>query len=144
MSDIRLIEGVVFEDYRGTLTHFNEFDFEGVHRYYVIAHPTTDIVRGWHGHQFERKWFQVLRGSFVLSFVRPDDWHNPSPDLVPETFRLSASKPALLCLPEGYANCIRATEPDSMLLVYSGKRLPEALGDSWRWEPQMWGGDKIF
>jgi len=143
MSDIKLIQGVVFTDYRGNLTHFNEFDFSGVSRYYIITHENTTVLRGWHGHRFEKKWFQCIRGEFVLSFVKPDNWENPSPDLQPETFRLKAEEPALLCLPEGYANCIRATKPDSILLVYSGKPLAEANLDSWRWEPQMWGGDKI-
>lgn len=144
MSEIKIIKGTKFTDHRGDLTHFNEFDFKGVHRYYVIHHENTDVIRGWHGHQFEKKWFQVIKGSFVLSFVSPDDWENPSVDLKPKTFRLSANEPALLCLPEGHANCIRATEPDSTLLVYSGKPLEEAIHDSWRWESDMWGGDKIF
>ncbi|MFI3295859.1 MAG: WxcM-like domain-containing protein [Rikenellaceae bacterium] len=143
MSDIKQIPGVVFTDYRGHLTHFNEFDFKGVSRYYVIHHDNTQVIRGWHGHQFEKKWFQCLKGSFVLSFVRPDDWENPSSDLVPQTFHLNAQNPTLLCLPEGYANCIRATTPDSILMVYSGKPLAEANLDSWRWEADMWGGDKI-
>ncbi len=144
MSEIRVIQGEIFSDYRGDLTHFNEFNFEGVYRYYTIFHRNTDVVRAWHGHQFECKWFQVLSGGFVLSFVRPDNWENPSEDLPVETFRLHASNPQLLCLPAGYANCIRSTEPNSTLLVYSGKELEEAKLDSWRWEPSMWGGDNIF
>lgn len=143
MSDIKLLAGVIFSDHRGDLTHFNEFDFGGVSRYYIIEHDNTSVIRGWHGHQYETKWFQCLQGSFVLSFVRPDNWENPSTDLVPQTFHLSADKPTLLCLPEGYANCVRATTADSKLLVYSGKPLAEAKLDSWRWEPAMWGGDKI-
>lgn len=143
MSDIKLIRGVVFTDHRGDLTHFNEFGFEGVSRYYIITQHDTRVVRGWHGHQFECKWFQCIKGSFVLSFVKPDNWENPSPDLLPEVFHLKAPEPTLLCLPAGYANCVRATEPESLLLVYSGKPLDEAKLDSWRWEPTMWGGDKI-
>lgn len=143
MSGIKLIKGEIFTDYRGTLTHFNAFDFRGVSRYYIIHHSDSRVVRGWHGHQREKKWFQCLKGSFVLSFVKPDNWENPSKELKPETFYLNADEPALLCLPEGYANCIRATEPDSMLLVYSGKPLEEAKLDSWRWEPSMWGGDQL-
>lgn len=144
MSDIRILEGGIFRDYRGELVHMNGFNLDGAHRYYIIKHDSPEVIRGWHGHQFEGKWFQCLRGSFRMAFVRPDDWENPSPDLKPEVFTLTAEKSELLCLPAGYANCIRALEPDSMLLVFSGKELPEALGDSWRWEPQMWGGDKIL
>lgn len=144
MSGIRILEGGIFRDHRGELVHMNGFNLDGAHRYYIIKHDDTEVIRGWHGHRFEGKWFQCLRGSFRLAFVRPDDWENPSPDLMPEVFTLTTQKSELLCLPAGYANCIRALEPESMLLVFSGKELPEALDDSWRWEPQMWGGDKIL
>lgn len=143
MSDIRILQGGIFRDHRGELVHVNDFHLEGARRYYVIKHDSTEVVRGWHGHRFEAKWFQCLRGGFRLAFVKPDDWEHPSPDLVPEVFTLTAERSELLCLPAGYANCIRATEPDSILLVFSGKVLEEAVHDSWRWEPATWGGDTI-
>ena len=140
MSEIRILEGGIFRDHRGELVHMNDFHLEGAHRYYLLRHDTTEVIRGWHGHRFEAKWFQCLRGGFRL---RPDDWENPSPDLIPQIFTLTAARSQLLCLPAGYANCIRATEPDSLLLVFSGKVLDEAVLDSWRWEPAMWGGDRL-
>ena len=143
MSEIRILQGGIFRDHRGELAHVNDFHLEGAHRYYVIKHDSTEVIRGWHGHQFEAKWFQCLRGGFRLAFVQPDDWEHPSPDLVPEVFTLTAERSELLCLPAGYANCIRATEPDSILLVFSGKVLEEAVHDSWRWEPAIWGGNTI-
>lgn len=143
MSDIRILEGGIFRDDRGELVHVNGFNLDGAHRYYIIKHDSAEVIRGWHGHQFEGKWFQCLRGAFTLAFVRPDDWSAPSADLKPEVFHLSAQRSELLCLPAGYANCIRATEPESMLLVFSGKELPEAELDSWRWPVSMWGGDRL-
>lgn len=143
MSEIRILQGGIFRDHRGELAHVNDFHLEGAHRYYVIKHDSTEVIRGWHGHRFEAKWFQCLRGGFRLAFVQPDDWEHPSLDLVPEVFTLTAERSELLCLPAGYANCIRATEPDSILLVFSGKVLDEAVHDSWRWEPAMWGGNTI-
>lgn len=143
MSEIRILQGGIFRDHRGELAHVNDFHLEGAHRYYVIKHDSTEVIRGWHGHRFEAKWFQCLRGGFRLAFVQPDDWEHPSPDLVPEVFTLTAERSELLCLPAGYANCIRATEPDSILLVFSGKVLEEAVHDSWCWEPAMWGGNTI-
>ncbi|WP_281671707.1 dTDP-6-deoxy-3,4-keto-hexulose isomerase [Rikenella microfusus] len=143
MSEIRILQGGIFRDHRGELAHVNDFHLEGAHRYYVIKHDSTEVIRGWHGHRFEAKWFQCLRGGFRLAFVQPDDWEHPSLDLVPEVFTLTAGRSELLCLPAGYANCIRATEPDSILLVFSGKVLDEAVHDSWRWEPAMWGGNTI-
>lgn len=143
MSEIKILEGGIFTDHRGDLVHMNGFNLHGAHRYYIIKHDNTDVIRGWHGHQYERKWFQCLRGGFRMAFVKVDDWNNPSPDLVPEQFHMTDRASELICLPQGYANCIRATEPDSMLLVFSGKELPEAELDSWRWPVEMWGGDTL-
>lgn len=138
MSAIQVIEGEIFQDHRGIITSLNDFRFEGVERYYFIKHPDPSVVRGWHAHQFEKKWFYCVKGSFNLSFVKIDNWENPSPDLEVERFTLSDNKSEIICLPEGYANCIKANEADSILMVYSGKILSEALLDSWRYELSMW------
>lgn len=138
MSEIKIVEGEIFTDHRGQLRSLNAFRFPGVERFYVIHHPDTRIVRGWHGHRFEKKWFYCVRGGFTLALVRPDDWEHPSPDLKAEVFRLSDRESRIVCVPEGYANCLKASEPDSLLLVFSGKILEEALTDSWRYDASMW------
>lgn len=138
MSQIKLIEGEIFNDYRGQISSMNNFRFGEVERYYFIHHPDPSIIRGWHAHQFEKKWFQCVKGSFTLAFVKIDDWDNPSKDLQPEIFELSEAKSTIICLPEGYANCIKAHEKGSVLMVFSGKRIPEAYDDSWRYEANTW------
>lgn len=138
MSQIELIEGEIFNDHRGQISSMNTFKFGEVERYYFIHHPDASIIRGWHAHQFEKKWFQCVKGSFSLAFVKIDDWDNPSKDLTPEIFELSEAKSEIICLPEGYANCIKAHEKDSVLMVFSGKRIPEAYDDSWRYEANTW------
>ena len=138
MSQIELIEGEIFNDHRGQISSMNNFKFGEVERYYFIHHPDPSIIRGWHAHQFEKKWFQCVKGSFTLAFVKIDDWDKPSKDLTPEIFQLSEFKSEIICLPEGYANCIKAQEKDSILMVFSGKRIPEAYDDSWRYEANTW------
>ena len=138
MSHIELIEGEIFNDHRGQISSMNNFKFGEVERYYFIHHPDPTIIRGWHAHQFEKKWFQCVKGSFTLAFVKIDDWEKPSKDLTPEIFQLSELKSEIICLPEGYANCIKAQEKDSILMVFSGKRIPEAYDDSWRYEVNTW------
>lgn len=138
MSQIELIEGEIFNDHRGQISSMNNFKFGEVERYYFIHHPDPSIIRGWHAHQFEKKWFQCVKGSFTLAFVKIDNWNNPSKDLQPEIFELSEAKSTIICLPEGYANCIKAHEKDSVLMVFSGKRIPEAYDDSWRYEANTW------
>ena len=138
MAEIKVIDGEIFRDYRGVITSLNDFRFSGVERVYFIHHPDTSVVRGWHGHKFEKKWFYCVKGAFTLAFVEPDDWENPSQNLIPQVFHLDQSISRILCVPEGFANCLKATEPDSVLMVFSGKILEEALEDSWRYDSSMW------
>ena len=138
MSGIKVIRGEIFDDHRGRISSLNAFRFPGVERFYVIRHPDTRAVRGWHGHRFEKKWFYCIRGGFTLALVRPDDWENPSPDLTAEIFTLSEERSLIVCVPEGYANCLKASQADSVMLVFSGKVLEEALNDSWRYDPGTW------
>ena len=143
MSIIKVLQGEIFSDYRGSIKSLNNFDFEGVQRMYTIKHPDPNVIRGWHGHQFEKKWFYCIKGEFSLAFVKIDDWKNPSPDLTTERFTLNESNSQIICLPAGYANCIKATMKESILLVLSGALYPKCLEDSWRWEPKMWGGNLL-
>jgi dTDP-4-dehydrorhamnose 3,5-epimerase len=138
MSEIKVISGEIFRDERGQISSLNEFHFEGVRRTYIIHHPDASVVRGWHAHQFERKWFYCIKGSFSVALVKVDNWENPSSDLKAEVFHLTAEESRIVCVPAGYANCLKAHEPGSIMQVFSDKVLPEALGDSWRYDKSMW------
>ena len=138
MSEIKLIQGEIFQDFRGKISSLNDFRFDDVQRLYFIHHPDKEVIRGWHGHQFEKKWFYCVKGSFTLAFVKIDDWNNPSKELTPEIFNLTEKNSQIICLPEGYANCLKAGEDDSILLVLSEKILSEALNDSWRYDNSLW------
>ncbi len=138
MSRIEVVQGEIFEDYRGRLSSMNSFDFEGVERFYVVHHPDREVVRGWHGHKAERKWFYCVKGSFTIALVEPDNWDVPSEELSAEIFQLSEDDSKIICVPAGYANCIKAGEDDSSLLIYSDKRIPEAYADSWRYDSSLW------
>lgn len=138
MKEIKIIEGGIFTDYRGKLLHVNNLDMSEIERFYVLHHDNTEVIRAWHAHQHEKKWFYCIKGSFTTAFVKIDNWENPSRDLKPEIFELSAKKSQILCIPEGYANGIKANEPDSILLVLSNKTLDVAVHDSWRYDADMW------
>ena len=138
MSDIKVIDGEIFRDARGQISSLNSLEFEGIERCYFIHHPDISVVRGWHGHQFEKKWFYCVKGSFTLAFVKPDNWENPSTNLEAEIFELNEDNSRIICVPEGYANCLKASIKYSVLLVFSGKRYEEALSDSWRYDKDMW------
>lgn len=139
MSDrIEIVEGEVFADERGRIHSLNSFHFDGVRRCYVIHHPDASVVRGWHGHRHERKWFYCTKGRFTLALVKVDNWENPSLGLRAEVFHLDEMHSRLVCVPAGYANCLKAEEPGSIMTVYSDKTLDEAVHDSWRYDKTMW------
>lgn len=137
-SEIQVIQGEIFTDRRGKISSLNDFRFGDVQRLYLIHHPDKEVIRGWHGHQFEKKYFYCVKGTFTLAFVKIDDWENPSKELIPEIFTLTEQSSKIICLPEGYANCVKAGEKDSVLMVFSNKILSEALGDSWRYDADLW------
>lgn len=137
-SEIKIIDGEIFVDDRGQISSLNSFDFQGIERFYFIHHPDKTVVRGWHGHQFEKKWFYCVKGTFTIGLVKIDDWGNPSIGLEAEIVTLKDTESKILCVPEGYANCIKASQDGSILMVYSGKKIPEAYSDSWRYDKNMW------
>jgi len=138
MSEVKVIQGEIFTDKRGKICSLNDFWFDEVERFYFIHHRDKSVVRGWHGHQFEKKWFYCVKGSFTVALVKPDDWNNPSINLPAEIIHLTENDSKIICIPEGYANCIKAGENNAVLLVFSGKRLPEAYNDSWRYDSNLW------
>lgn len=138
MSELGFIQGGIFVDRRGQISHVNDLDMGEIERFYIIYQEDPSIIRAWHAHQREKKWFYVVKGSFTGAFVKVDNWENPSPDLKPEIYQLTAEDSRVLYVPEGYANGFKANEPDSILLVYSNKILLEAVNDSWRYDSQMW------
>ena len=132
MSEIKEIQGGISVDYRGEIFHVNSLDMSEIERFYIIHQNDTSA------HQYEKKWFYAIKGSFTTAFVKIDNWESPAIDLVPEVFHLSASDSKILLIPEGYANGIKADEPDSILMVFSNKVLSEALKDSWRYNSNLW------
>lgn len=138
MEDVKVIQGEIFVDRRGRISSLNPFRFPGVERFYLIHHPDVAVIRGWHGHQQEKKWFYCVKGAFAIGLVKIDDWEHPSPGLTAAVLQLSETDSKIICVPEGYANCIKALEKDSILLVFSGKTLPEAHADSWRYDSSLW------
>ena len=141
MKKVEVIQGEVFTDHRGIINSLNDWHLSGVRRTYTIYHPDCSVMRGWHGHQHERKWFCCIKGSWRCAFVKIDDWENPSADLVPEVFDINDKDSKLLCVPAGYANMLKALENDSIIQVFSDVPLPDAFADSWRYPASFWTED---
>jgi dTDP-4-dehydrorhamnose 3,5-epimerase-like enzyme len=134
----KLLIGSKFTDVRGTLTFFNDFDMGKVKRFYRIDHPETTTVRAWQGHRFEQKWFFVIKGSFLVALVKPDDWGLPSGNEAAQTYKLQYNQQQILHVPGGYVNGFKALEPDSAIIVFSDFTTTESENDNFRFDKNYW------
>ena len=137
-AEIKIINGGKHTDERGNIVHCNQFDMSQVKRFYILDHPSTAASRAWHGHRREKKWFHVIRGTFSILLIKPDDWANPSPDLIPEEIVLKEEHPIVLHLSGGWATEIRATVPESRMIGYSDFSIEESANDSFRFDHNLW------
>lgn len=135
---INLIQGGSHVDERGILIYFNELELDNVKRFYTISHPDTNIVRAWQGHKKESKWFHVVNGEFKIVIIVPDNWINPSLNLVPQVQVLTDYNNQVLYLPGGVVFGIQATKPNSKLIVFSDSSTEESKKDDYRFDKSLW------
>ena len=138
MDAVRLIEGGLVVDDRGSVSFVNGFDLSGVRRFYTVTNHRQGFVRAWHAHRNEAKYVHVAHGSAVVAAVRIDNWERPSKNLPVERFVLSAEKPAILCIPKGYANGFMTLTDDAILVFFSTATLEESRGDDVRFDARCW------
>ena len=133
-----IIKGGSYSDVRGTMRFVNDFRFSDVKRFYLIKHPDTKIIRAWQGHQLEKKYFFPISGSFVIAWVKIDNFENPSDNLIPEYHILSAESSDILSVPKGYANGLKALEPDSEIMIFSDMSLEDSVNENIRYPADWW------
>ena len=140
----RLMEGGMVVDDRGSISFVNEFQFEGVKRFYIICNHTVGFVRAWHGHKQEAKYVMAVSGAAILAAVEIDDWQSPSKDLLIHRYVLSAEKPSILYIPKGFANGSKTLTQDTKLLFFSTSLLEESKKDDVRYDPYYWNAWDIL
>ena len=107
-----IITGNSHTDERGTINFIYDFHFKDIKRFYIVNHPDTTTVRAWQGHKIEKKHFYVTKGTFLICWVEIDNWDKPSDNLAVNKMILKENGNKLLILPGGFANGIKALEPD--------------------------------
>lgn len=135
---VRLIEGGLSVDDRGTVGFINAFDFDGVKRFYVVTNHRAGFVRAWHAHRREAKYATVLQGAAVIGAVKIDDWAKPSKTTQVDRFVLSESKPSALYIPAGYANGFMSLTDNTIMVFYSTSTVEESRGDDVRFDARYW------
>jgi dTDP-4-dehydrorhamnose 3,5-epimerase len=139
VDEIRIFEGALAVDDRGTVSFVNQFDFRGVKRFYQVENFSKDVIRAFHGHLKEGKYVYVASGSIILAAAPMTDTVNPSRDVKVNRLVLSARKPAIVFIPPGYANGFRVLEAGARILFFSTSTLEESRNDDYRFPADYWG-----
>jgi len=133
-----VVQGDLAIDDRGSLRFVNDFDLRKYRRFYIVESHRSEFIRAWHGHKVEGKAFVVTRGSALIGAVQIDDWDTPNPEAFVDRVVLSAGKPSVFVVPQGYANGLMTLSADTQVLVFSTMLLADAIGDDFRFPARHW------
>lgn len=139
LEKISIITGKTMSDQRGDVSFVNGFDFKGVKRFYQIKNSSLNVVRAFHGHLKETKYFYVVSGSILLAAVYIDDPKSPNKNTHVHKIILSHQKPSIVRIPPSYANGFKSLEENTTIVVFSTSSLRESLSDDYRYSWDYWG-----
>ena len=131
MSLTKLINGGVSVDDRGSVRFVNDFNFDGVKRFYQVENHSKGFIRAWHGHKKEGKYVYVVNGSALIGVVNMD-----SEEI--NKFVLSSQTPKVLWIPPGHYNGFKSLEENTKILFFSTSTIEESLGDDIRESHDKW------
>jgi dTDP-4-dehydrorhamnose 3,5-epimerase-like enzyme len=133
---VKIIKGGLAVDDRGSVRFVNDFDFEGVKRFYHVENHRIGFIRAWHGHQKEAKYVYVSTGTALVG-VTPLDAEEG--DLIKvQKFVLSAKTPSVLYIPAGNFNGFMNLEEGTNILFFSTSTLQDSLEDDIRKNYDCW------
>jgi len=138
VNEPRLIKGGLAVDDRGQVSFVNDFDFEGVKRFYAVENHSRGFVRAWHAHKKEAKYAMVVKGAALVGTVKIDNWDSPSKDATVHRHVLSERAPSVLFIPAGYANGFMSLSDDMKIFYFSTSSIEESLGDDIRYDARYW------
>lgn len=139
----QLLKGGLAVDDRGTVGFVNDFNFDGVKRFYTVENHKQGFVRAWHAHRNESKYVMVVKGSAVIGAVQIDNWEMPSSNLKVHRFVLSEKNPSVLFIPVGYANGFMSLTEDTKIIFFSTSELKDSLNDDVRYDAHYWDPWKV-
>ena len=120
-------------------------DLRDVRRAYFIQNSQKGVVRGFHHHLKETKYFVVLQGvaKFVTIPVEFDSKEDPTP-YVPMgeefgTFIMSDRKQQMLVIPPEQCNGWVSLTNNCLLLALSSSTFEQSKNDDRRIDPYYWG-----
>jgi dTDP-4-dehydrorhamnose 3,5-epimerase len=129
-----IIQGGIGVDDRGSVRYANDFNFEGVKRFYQVENHRRGFIRAWHGHHKEGKYVYVAKGSALVGAVQI----NIDSDVQPQKFILSDKQPKILWVPAGYANGFMTLEEDTIVMFFTTSTIEETKNDDIRYPYDTW------
>ena len=126
-ENCKILNGGIAVDDRGSVTFVNDFNFNGVKRFYQVENHRSGFIRAWHGHKKEGKYVYVSSGSALIGVV----------DMKTEEiskYVLSSKTPKILWIPAGNYNGFKSLEENTKIMFFSTTTLEESLGDDIRQE----------
>jgi len=142
-NEVKIFNGGIACDDRGSLTFANDFNFKDVKRFYQVWNNDKRVIRAFHGHIKEGKYAYVPKGSVKLVLLKMDDSGKLMKDCkeTMQEFVLSSKKPNIVFIPPGYANGFKCLEEDTLIIFFSTSTLDESKGDDYRFEYDVIGKD---
>jgi dTDP-4-dehydrorhamnose 3,5-epimerase len=142
-QEINQITGNIAIDDRGSLKFINDFNFEGVKRFYQVQNHSKNFIRAWHGHVKEAKYVYVVKGSILFGAVpipsTPySDELGQNTTQEPKKYILSSDKPSILYVPPNHANGFMTLTDDAIVQFFSTSTLDESKGDDIRFAYDTW------
>lgn len=108
--------------------------FPELKRIYIVGNFDRGVIRGFHKHSEEWKYYFVASGT--AKFVLVDD---TSPKVVIDAIVLSSKNPAILIVPPKIHHGWVSLEQNTLLIGMSNKTLDESLKDDFRTDPYTFG-----
>jgi len=127
----KILNGGIAIDDRGSVRFVNDFNFDGVKRFYQVENHRRGFIRAWHGHKKEGKYVYVVSGSALLGVV------NMETEEISK-YVLSDKSPKILWIPPGNYNGFKSLEENTKIIFFSTSTLEEGLGDDIREEHNKW------
>jgi dTDP-4-dehydrorhamnose 3,5-epimerase-like enzyme len=129
--EIKIINGGISVDDRGSVRFVNDFDFGDVKRFYQVENHSRGFIRAWHGHKKEGKYVYVTSGSALIGVV------NMTTNEISK-FVLSDKSPKILWIPPGNFNGFKSLEENTKIIFFSTSSLEESMGDDIRESHDKW------
>ncbi len=131
MNEIKIFNGGLSVDDRGSVGFVNDFDFSNVKRFYHVNNHNKGYIRAWHGHKKEGKYVYVSSGTALIGVV----------DMETEEikkFILTSKQPKVLYIPPNNFNGFKSLEENTSIIFFSTSTLEESHGDDIRMSYDKW------